>query len=53
MIIKNQLIKNLVIKDKHYLINYIVNKNKYQKVIVIIYNKHNFFINDKICKRCI
>ena len=49
--LKLQLIKfeeNESIKIKEYLNNYIMEKNKYYLVIIIIYNKYIFSTNNRI-----
>lgn len=37
-------------KDKIYLLNYIVSSKNYQPIIIINYNKYIFFINNDIYK---
>lgn len=43
--------KNSAIKVKKYFLDYILENNKYQPVVIITYNKYIFSINDKILKK--
>ena len=40
--------KNSIIKDKIYLFNYTIYSNDYYLIIIIIYNKYTYFVNNRI-----